>query len=96
MITSPASRVKTDILDARRFPNQVAEAPRRIKTSENPTIKKIELFRILRFSLLGKAAEPPCALISVNDTPDIKEIYPGTSGRTQGDKKEIRPAANAM
>jgi hypothetical protein len=46
--------------------------------------------------LHGKAAELSCVLIPVNDTPEIKEIYPGTSGRTQGDKKEIKPAAKAM
>jgi hypothetical protein len=32
----------------------------------------------------------------VKVTPDIKEIYPGTRGKTQGDKKEINPAAKAM
>jgi hypothetical protein len=36
------------------------------------------------------------SFISVKVTPDIKEIYPGTSGKTQGDKKEINPAAKAM
>ena len=30
------------------------------------------------------------------EIPDIKEIYPGTSGKTQGDKKEINPAAKVM
>jgi hypothetical protein len=36
------------------------------------------------------------SLISANETPDIKEIYPGTKGKTHGDKKEIKPAANAI
>ena len=36
------------------------------------------------------------SFISVKVTPDIKEIYPGTRGKTQGDKKEISPAANAI
>jgi len=36
------------------------------------------------------------SLISANETPDIKEIYPGTRGQTHGDKKEIKPAANAI
>jgi hypothetical protein len=35
-------------------------------------------------------------LISANETPDIKEIYPGTKGKTHGDKKEINPATNAI
>jgi hypothetical protein len=39
---------------------------------------------------------PSFSPISANETPDIKERYPGTRGRTHGDKKEIKPAANAM
>ena len=30
------------------------------------------------------------------DLPDTKEIYPGTSGKTHGDKKLINPAPKAM
>jgi hypothetical protein len=29
-------------------------------------------------------------------TPDINERYPGTSGKTQGDKKDKSPPANAI
>jgi hypothetical protein len=54
------------------------------------------LKRMIRFSLLRNGMPPSLSLISANETPDIKEIYPGTRGKTQGDKKEIKPAANAM
>ena len=51
---------------------------------------------MIRFSLLRNGMLPSFSLISANETPDIKEIYPGTRGKTHGDKKEIKPAANAM
>jgi hypothetical protein len=51
---------------------------------------------MIRFSLLRNGVLPSFSPISANETPDIKERYPGTSGRTHGDKKEIKPAANAM
>jgi hypothetical protein len=46
--------------------------------------------------LLRKRVLPSFSLISANETPDMKEIYPGTRGKTHGDKKEIKPAANAI
>jgi len=33
---------------------------------------------------------------SFNDCPEIKDIYPGISGKTQGDKKLINPAKKAI
>ena len=35
------------------------------------------------------------ARISSGATPATAEMYPGTSGSTQGDRKEISPAPNA-
>jgi hypothetical protein len=96
MITSPATFVRIDIFDEINDPIQVAVAPSKINTMENPMMKEIELYRIIIFSLLRKRVPPSFSLISANETPDIKEIYPGTRGRTQGDKKEIKPAANAI
>ena len=96
MITSPANFVKIDIFEEINAPTQEAVAPSTINTMENPMIKKIELKRIIRFSLLRNGVLSFFSLISANETPDIKDIYPGTSGRTQGDKKEIKPAANAI
>ena len=51
---------------------------------------------MIRFSLLRNGVLPSFSPISANETPDIKERYPGTSGKTHGDKKEIKPAANAI
>ena len=33
---------------------------------------------------------------SFKDAPETKEIYPGISGKTHGDKKLIHPAPNAI
>jgi hypothetical protein len=96
MMTTPANFVRIDIFDEINVPIQVAVAPSKINTMENPVIKKIELYRIIRFSLLKKGVLTFFSLISANETPDIKEIYPGTRGKTHGDKKEIKPAANAI
>lgn len=96
MINNPANFIKMDIFEEINAPSQEAVAPSRINTMENPTIKKIELKRIIRFSLLRNGMPTFFSLISANETPDIKDIYPGTRGRTQGDKKEIKPAANAI
>jgi hypothetical protein len=85
-----------DIFEEKKVPIQVAEAPRRIKTIENPPIKKIAFNKTMRLSLPTKPSPPVWALASSTDTPDMKEIYPGTRGRTQGDRNEIRPAANAI
>jgi len=85
-----------DILEERNAPIQVADAPRRIKTSENPATKKNELIRTIHFSLFRNDGMGVFSFISVKVTPDTKEIYPGTRGKTQGDKKEISPAAKAI
>src|SRR5471032_1787407 len=35
----------------------------------------------------------PCEVLSCSTpTPEMRETYPGTRGRTQGDRKEISPA----
>ena len=74
--------------EAKKIPIHVAEIPRRTKIAENPMMKKIELIITVFFSL-----SPP---ISSTDIPDTNEMYPGTRGRTHGDRNEIIPAANAM
>ena len=33
---------------------------------------------------------------SFKEAPEINEIYPGINGKTQGDKKLIKPAPNAI
>ena len=96
IITNPPILDINDIFDERNAPIQVAVAPRRTNTSENPATKKSELNRTIRFSLFRNAGMGFFSFISVKVTPDTKEIYPGTRGKTQGDKKEINPAAKAM
>ncbi len=96
MIINPAIFVRKEIFDTKKAPIHVADAPRRINTIENPTTKNIELNIIMRLSLLRNAVLLSFPVISSMETPDIKEIYPGTSGKTHGDRNEINPAANAM
>ena len=62
-------------------PNEPKIAPYEINNAENPNIKSIEprATRLLRFKSVIPAAY---------------ERYPGTNGRTQGEKNEIRPAIN--
>ena len=67
-------------------PKNVAVAPKLIKTIENPSVKRtIGNKFILFFSRSSFRVEP-----------DIYEIYPGISGKTQGDKKLINPAPKAI
>ena len=74
----------------------MADAPRRINTRENPATKKSELIKTIRFFRFRNDGTGLFSFISVKVTPDTKEIYPGTRGNTQGDKKEISPAAKAI
>ena len=64
----------SDILEDRNDPIQVAVAPSRIKTSENPTTNKSELIRTTRFSLFRKDGTDLFSFIPVKVTPDTKEI----------------------
>jgi hypothetical protein len=96
IITRPASFVRKEILVDSNFPNHVAEAPKRMKISENPTIKDTELRTTKSFCLVSSPLPEEPTFISRRETPDIKEMYPGINGRTQGDKNDITPAANAM
>ena len=56
-----------------------------IKTKENPKVNNINGIKFIFF----------LASNSFKDAPEIKEMYPGINGKTQGDKKLIRPAAKA-
>ena len=40
--------------------------------------------------------EPMNTFPRLEENPAAKDIYPGTSGRTQGDIKEIKPAIKAI
>src|SRR5580692_10561025 len=60
-----------------------------MKTMLKPMMKAAELSITLRKSC------PSFIFSCSTPTPEIKETYPGTSGRTQGDRKEINPATKA-
>jgi len=96
IITSPAIFVRNEILVDNNVPNHVAEAPKRINIDENPAIKNMELRITESFCLFSNPLPGEPSFISCRETPDIKEMYPGINGRTQGDKNDINPAANAM
>jgi len=96
IMTSPAIFVRNEILDDNNVPNHVAEAPKRMKIIENPPIKNTELRTTVSFCLFSSPLPGEPTFISCRETPDIKEMYPGINGRTQGDKNDINPAANAM
>src|ERR1051326_697852 len=92
MMSTPAILLMRTILSWRNCPMNVAEAPRAIKTSENPAIKSAELSRI--FFLTRERLSSFC--ISSKVTPEMKERYPGTMGNTQGEMKDSNPNANAV
>src|SRR5262249_37651892 len=64
-------------------------APRITNTRVNPRINMNEC-RSTVFSSLRSCASNSSAL-----APEISDTYPGTSGKTQGDRNEINPAKNA-
>ena len=74
------------------LPSKVAEAPNNMNTSENPTIKLRAPAKIRRIELCVFSLR---LLNSSKDKPEIKEMYPGTKGRTQGERKDKIPAKNA-
>jgi hypothetical protein len=96
MIINPAILVRKEIFVDSNAPTHVAEAPRRINTPEKPAIKNIELRTTESFFLFNSAEPLLLSFISCRETPDINETYPGTRGRTHGDKNDKIPAANAI
>src|SRR5438270_6716447 len=90
IMMAPATTLNTVRCESRNLPTEVAEAPRMMKTRENPTTKATELLKMRP----TRAASPP-ALSSSIELPESMEIYPGTRGRTQGERKEATPAAKA-
>jgi hypothetical protein len=72
----------------RNDPTALADAPKEIKTAENPATNASE---DPKSPERGNSPLRNCSM----PIPDNIEMYPGTSGKTQGDKKETRPARNA-
>src|SRR5664279_4711973 len=89
MMTAPAIRASKNLYCASTCPTSVEIAPKVMKTMLKPTMKAAELNITLRKSC------PSFSFSCSTPTPEISETYPGTSGRTQGDRKEISPATNA-
>src|SRR5882672_11238772 len=89
MITTPAIRASKDLYCANNCPTSVEIAPSVINTMLKPMMKAAEFNITLRNSC------PWSDLSSSTPTPEISETYPGTSGSTQGETKEINPATNA-
>ena len=69
------------------FPREVIEAPIKIKIIEKPITKPKDLYNIFNFALLLSNS-----FIAV---PVRQLMQAGTSGKTQGDKKDNNPAENA-
>ena len=92
MIKAPAILLITAMWFTRNRPTAVAEAPKAVKTKANPRTKNTELQPALFIkSFLSAPLES-----SSKDSPDMKEMYPGTKGKTQGDRKETTPATKAV
>src|SRR5229473_5560405 len=73
----------------RAWPSVVALAPRITKIVANPKTK-----HALRASARTRTISSLDVVDSGIDWPAIYDTYPGTSGRTQGDRNEMIPAAN--
>src|SRR5271157_5970691 len=89
MITAPATLASSDLYIAKNWPTSVEIAPSVMKTMLKPRMNAAE------FSITFRNSCPSWDFSSSTPTPEISETYPGTSGRTQGDRKEINPATNA-
>src|SRR5437763_15090035 len=68
----------------------VAAAPSEMKTTLKPTTKLSDLTMMPAISLRSLSC---CSSSMV--APEINDTYPGTSGKTQGDRNETVPATNA-
>src|SRR6266700_537751 len=55
----------------------------------NPAIKANE------FSITFRRTDASCTFNSSTPTPEISDTYPGTSGNTQGERNETKPARKA-
>ena len=91
MMIAPATTLNTVRCESRKLPTHVAEAPRAMNTIEKPATNAIE-FRKMR----ATSGAPPPAFSASIDSPESMEMYPGTSGSTQGDRNEATPARNAI
>ena len=88
-MTTPATRAKVDLYCEANWPTSVESAPKVMNTMLNPMMKAIE------FSMTFRSTCVSWTFSSSTPTPEISDTYPGTSGNTQGERNETRPATNA-
>src|SRR5215216_4656519 len=88
MITMPPM-ILTHGLLVIAAPTNPAVVPRIRKMTDRPALNASELIITAR-RLLAPSFRPSIL------TPEINEIYPGTSGNTHGDRNESTPAANEI
>src|SRR6266478_5649336 len=89
MISTPATRARVDLYLAASWPASVEIAPSVTNTMLKPMIKAIE------FSMTLRNSDASGCCSSSTPTPEISDTYPGTSGNTQGERKETKPATKA-
>src|SRR6266436_9938692 len=89
MISTPATRASVDLYLAASWPASVEIAPSVTNTMLKPMIKAIE------FSMTLRNSDASGCCSSSTPTPEISDTYPGTSGNTQGERKETKPATKA-
>ena len=88
MITPPILLNKARCL-WNTWPTVLAAAPSAKKTMEKPRMN------ISEFNITERIRRESCSLSSSTLAPEMSDIYPGTSGRTQGERNEINPPRNA-
>jgi hypothetical protein len=88
-MTTPATCANKDLYRARSWPTSVEIAPKVMNTTLKPKMKAAE------FSISFRSTRSRWDFSSSTPAPEMSDTYPGTSGRTQGDRKEISPAKNA-
>src|ERR1700704_853331 len=84
--TAPATQVSGFLYSLTSCPTPVATAPSITKTTVKPRINMSECNRTV-FNTL-RSFDWSSSMLA----PEIREMYPGTSGNTQGERKETIPA----
>src|SRR5579864_1489716 len=89
MITTPATLASVCLYIPSAEPIPVAASPSAMKMVLKPRMNPME------FTITRRIRFASGAFSSSTPTPEIMETYPGTSGSTQGERKETKPAKNA-
>jgi hypothetical protein len=86
-------RTRSQGLEITEVPTNPADAPSETKIIDSPALNASELITTARRPA-GPAPFPRFNWSML--TPEISDTYPGTSGKTQGDRKEASPARKAI